>query len=184
MDTVEKIKDTLEQSILQVDDRITKENIAHYDVKVDEADIPKDGKMTIVLPYPAGTDATYKFTVVQMYATDAYGNTLGEVAISEVTNTKEGIRFEMTGMAPITVGWTAPDPDATEAPTESTDVPTGDTKDKDNTVLIIVIAAVAVLAVAGGVTFFLLKKKKPAVPAEAPADEPEEIEELNDDPEA
>ncbi|MBQ7329756.1 MAG: hypothetical protein IJX01_07625, partial [Oscillospiraceae bacterium] len=70
----------------------------------------------------------------------------------------------------------------TLAPTESTDVPTGETK--DNTVLIIVIAAVAVLAVAGGVTFFLLKKKKPAAPTEAPADEPEEIEELNDDPEA
>ena len=73
-------------------------------------------------------------------------------------------------------------PGETLAPTESTDVPTGETK--DNTVLIIVIAAVAVLAVAGGVTFFLLKKKKPAAPTEAPADEPEEIEELNDDPEA
>ena len=73
-------------------------------------------------------------------------------------------------------------PGETLAPTEATDVPTGETK--DNTVLIIVIAAVAVLAIAGGVTFFLLKKKKPAAPTEAPADEPEDAPELNNDPEA
>ena len=46
------------------------------------------------------------------------------------------------------------------------------------------IAAVAVLAIAGGVTFFLLKKKKPAAPTEAPADEPDDAPELNNDPEA
>jgi hypothetical protein len=45
---------------------------------------------------------------------------------------------------------------------------------------------VAILAVAGGLTWFFLAKKKPSVPATAPeaAEEPEEIEELNDDPEA
>ena len=71
-------------------------------------------------------------------------------------------------------------PDATDA----ADTPLDETKDGNNNLLIIVIAAVAVVAVAGGVTFFLLKKKKPAAEAEAPAEEPEEIEDLNNDPEA
>ena len=77
-------------------------------------------------------------------------------------------------------------PEETLAPTDSTDVPIDETKDDDNTLLIVVIAAVAVLAAAGGLTFFFLKKKKPAAPAEATEtpDEPEEIEDLNNDPEA
>ena len=74
-------------------------------------------------------------------------------------------------------------PEETLAPTEAVDTPKDETEG-DNTLLFIVIAAVAVLAVAGGLTAILLKKKKPAAPTEAPTEELEEIDELNDDPEA
>lgn len=83
----------------------------------------------------------------------------------------------------------APEETLASEETQATDTNTSeDPKDgsKGNTVVLIVAIAVAVLAVAGGLTWFFLAKKKPAVPATAPeaAEEPKEIEELNDDPEA
>ena len=90
-----------------------------------------------------------------------------------------------------TVEVIAPDetvaPEETLAPEETQDADESIPEEsKDNTVILIVAVAVAVLVVAGGLTFFLLKKKKPVASATAPeaAEEPEEIEELNDDPEA
>lgn len=80
-------------------------------------------------------------------------------------------------------------PEETLAPKETQAADANDSQNSKkgkNTVVLIVAVAVAVLAVAGGLTWFFLAKKKPAVPATAPeaAEEPEEIEELNDDPEA
>ena len=182
LDSVDKVKAALAQNLLATNQDIPAENIVHYDVKADEDDIPTDGKMTIILPYPAGTDTTYTFYVAHMFTTNTHGKTPGEIEMPEVTNTDDGIQFEVTGLSPITVGWIAPDPDATDA-TDAVDTPKDETEG-DNNLIIIAIAAVAVLAIAGGLTFILLKKKKPAAAPNAPADEPEEIDDLNNDPEA
>jgi uncharacterized surface anchored protein len=41
-----------------------------------------------------------------MFTTDVFGKTPGDVETPEVTNTDEGIRFTVTGLSPIAVGWT------------------------------------------------------------------------------
>ena len=43
-----------------------------------------------------------------MFTSNAFGKTPGDVEIPKVTKTKDGIQFEVTGLSPISVGWTAP----------------------------------------------------------------------------
>lgn len=64
--------------------------------------------LTVTLPYPEGTNSSYRFTVVHMFTQNALGKTAGEVEYPAVTNTAEGIRFTVTSLSPIAVGWTAP----------------------------------------------------------------------------
>ena len=128
IDSVEALQALLTQHIQNADTSILPENIAHYDVFAAETDIPEDGKITVVLPYPAGTDATYKFVVVHMVTSDAYGMSAGDVELPEVTNTEEGIYVELTGLSPISIGWSEPEADTPEAEepeaTEPTAAPT------------------------------------------------------------
>ena len=44
------------------------------------------------------------------YSTELYNynDTPGDVEMPKVTKTKDGIQFEVTGLSPISVGWTAP----------------------------------------------------------------------------
>ena len=77
-------------------------------IKADETHFPASGKITVTIPYPAGTDSSYSFTVVHMFTSDAFGKTPGDVELPKVKNTKDGIQFEVTGLSPISVGWTAP----------------------------------------------------------------------------
>ena len=121
LDTVEKVKEAIIQAMVKQNQHIEEENVAHYDVqlqytedggktwiKADESHFPKDGKLTVTIPYPAGTDSSYTFTVVHMFTSSAFGKTPGDVELPEVTNTEEGIQFEVTGLSPISVGWVAP----------------------------------------------------------------------------
>ncbi len=48
------------------------------------------------------------YTVVHMFTTDINGKTPGEVEKPTVTNTDKGIQFTVTGLSPISVGWTEP----------------------------------------------------------------------------
>ncbi len=71
-----------------------------------EQNFPANGKLTITLPYPEGTDSTYEFVVVHMFTTNAFDKIPGTTEKPEVENTKNGIRFCVTGLSPISVGWT------------------------------------------------------------------------------
>ena len=70
------------------------------------ANFPSGG-LTVTLPYPAGTDSTYQFTVVHMFTTTASGKIPGNTESPAVTNTEQGLRFTVTGLSPISVGWKA-----------------------------------------------------------------------------
>ena len=107
MDSVEKIKEALEGKLNAASENSV-EALAHYEIKVNKNDIPRDGKMTVIMPYPAGTDANYTFYGAQMYTADAYGKKAGDIEALTVVNTAEGIQFEIFGTSPIAIGWTAP----------------------------------------------------------------------------
>ena len=117
LDTVEKVKEALEGKLkaASVDNEL--ETLVHYDIKVNKNDIPRHGKMTVIMPYPKGTDANYTFYAAQLYAADAYGKKAGDVTVVEAINTAEGIQFTVYGTSPIAIGWIAPvaegDADAT-----------------------------------------------------------------------
>lgn len=67
---------------------------------------PKGGKLTVVLPYPEGTNKDdYTFSVSHMFTTDFFGKTPGEIETPEVRLTGEGIEFDVTGLSPIALGW-------------------------------------------------------------------------------
>ena len=121
LDTPEKVKETITKAIITQNGEVDEKNILHYDVtlmysedggktwiKADETHWPASGKLKVTLPYPSGTDKTYTFTVVHMFTSTAFGKTPGDVEMPTVTNTDKGIEFEVTGLSPISVGWTAP----------------------------------------------------------------------------
>ena len=117
LDTVDKIKEALEGKLKEASTDSV-EAFAHYEIKVNKNDIPRDGKMTVIMPYPEGTDAGYTFYGAQLHKADAYGKKAGDVETLKVINTAEGIQFEVFGISPITIGWAAPvEVEATEAPT-------------------------------------------------------------------
>ena len=121
LDTPEEVKQEMMEAIIEKNKETDQKNVAHYDValmysedggktwiKADETHFPANGKITVTIPYPAGTDSTYDFTVVHMFTSNAFGKTPGDVEMPKVTKTKDGIQFEVTGLSPISVGWTAP----------------------------------------------------------------------------
>ena len=129
LETPDEVKEAIVKAIIAENDKISEDNVVHYDVtlmysedggetwvKADETHFPENGKLTVKLPYPEGTDKTYTFTVAHMFTSDAFGKTPGDVEYPEVTNTEDGIVFEVTGLSPISVGWTAPETDEPERP--------------------------------------------------------------------
>ena len=122
LETPEAVKENIVEAIITANDQISNDHVEHYDVTLMYSDDggetwveankdhwPEGGKLTIELPYPAGTDSRYTFVVAHMFTTDDFGKTPGDVEFPEVTKTKTGIRFEVTGLSPISVGWDAPD---------------------------------------------------------------------------
>ncbi|MCD8332968.1 MAG: hypothetical protein LUB60_02350, partial [Clostridiales bacterium] len=81
---------------------------------------PADG-ITVTLPYPDGTDASYEFTVLHMFTVDSdrLGITAGDTESPTVTKTDDGLIFTLTGLSPVAVSWKAVKTTATE--TETTD---------------------------------------------------------------
>ena len=60
-----------------------------------------------MLPYPEGTSrTTHNFKVIHMFTTSDFGKTPGETETPSVSKTTDGIRFTVTGLSPIAVGWT------------------------------------------------------------------------------
>jgi len=67
---------------------------------------PESGKLTVTLPYPAGTGMhTHKFVVAHMFTESAGDHKAGDIEYPAVTNTANGIQFEVTGLSPVAVTW-------------------------------------------------------------------------------
>jgi len=119
LNTVEAIKTKLTAELTGVPEN----NKAVYDVELMVSDnsgatwklataddFPKSGTLTVTLPYPATTDNTYTFTVVHMFTIDnGEGKKPGDTETPAVTNTADGIQFQVTDLSPISVGWTEPE---------------------------------------------------------------------------
>ena len=121
LDTVEEIKDALKLEIKKLHSEITDATSAIYDVtlwyhpgdddsvwqKADKSHWPKSGKITVVLPYPEGTGKnTHNFKVTHMFTVEMNNNKPGTFEYPTVTKTEEGISFQVSGLSPITLGWT------------------------------------------------------------------------------
>lgn len=136
LDTPAKVNEALVKALITASGTVEDGNVAHYDVtfmvtedggatwtKAGEEHFPASGKIQVTLPYPKGTDKTYTFTVVHMFTSTAFGKTPGSVETPSVTNTDDGIRFEVTGLSPISVSWKTPGYDCTVSGHKLTKVP-------------------------------------------------------------
>jgi len=116
--TPELVEAELKARIKTISAGIPEENTAVYDVELmvnrdggdtwipaTEDNFPEAGHLTVTLPYPAGTHSGYTFWVVHMFTA---GANAGRTEAPAVTNTAAGIQFQVTGLSPISVGWTAP----------------------------------------------------------------------------
>ena len=119
--SVDELTTALKTEITQINSAVPASNIAVYDVKLmvttdggrtwevaTKDNFPANGQLTITLPYPEGTNSRYTFTVVHMFTTSDFNKTPGNTEKPPVTNTADGIQFTVTGLSPISVGWTAP----------------------------------------------------------------------------
>ncbi len=118
LNTPEKIAQAMRAAITQTG--VPARNTAVYDVTLmistdggatwttaTAADFPANG-LTVTLPYPAGTNSSYTFTVVHMFTTSDFNKTPGDTETPRVTNTASGLQFTVTGLSPISVGWVQP----------------------------------------------------------------------------
>lgn len=110
LNTPEKIETKLTTEITTVNTAIPQANVAVYDVtlmvstdngstwkEATKDNFPTGGKLTVTLPYPEGTDSSYTFTVVHMFTTNDFGKAPGSTETPAVTNTANGIQFQVTG---------------------------------------------------------------------------------------
>ena len=123
LNTPAKLEAVLKTEITKVTPGIPQTNTAVYDVVLlvstdggrtwtpATRDNFPSGGLTVTLPYPAGTNSSYRFTVVHMFTTSDFGRQPGETEVftpDQVKNTANGIQVTVTGLSPISAGWTAP----------------------------------------------------------------------------
>lgn len=116
LDSVEQIAAALRLEAGKAGVAASAGNSVIYDVKlqsresgadweeVTEEDFPEEG-ITVRLPYPAGTNARYAFTVIHMIAS---GSDAGQTERPAVVNGAENISFTVKSLSPFCVVWTAP----------------------------------------------------------------------------
>ena len=120
-DTVAKIETELKTQIAE--QGVAAESTVFYDVilkvSADKGEswedgsvehFPEDYKVRVKLPVPEGTTPeTHEYFVVHMYSSAAFGKTVGETEMPEVTEVEEDgkyyIEFTVTGLSPIMVGF-------------------------------------------------------------------------------
>ena len=123
LNTPERLETAMRTEITQATSGIPQANTAVYNVTlmvstdggVTWTPATKDnfptGGLTVTLPYPSGTNSSYRFTVVHMFTTSDFGKTPGATEVftpDKVKNSAQGIQVVVTGLSPISVGWTAP----------------------------------------------------------------------------
>lgn len=119
LNTPAKLEKAMKLAVTEANSAVAKENTAVYDVSLMVSEdggknwtpatrdnFPAEGRLTVTLPYPEGTGQnTHDFVVIHMFTTDDFGKTPGETERPAVTKTAEGIRFTVTGLSPVSLGW-------------------------------------------------------------------------------
>ena len=139
--TVEKIQQAMEKVVLT---KIGEQNTgnAHKTIVYDavlmitengvtrpatKEEIEARGGITIMFPYPAGTNKTdYVFTVAHMLTMDMAGMKAGDIETPEITLTDAGLQVTLKGLSPIMVGYSkkAAEPTPAEPTVPETTAPT------------------------------------------------------------
>lgn len=118
LNTPAKLETAMKLAVTQANSTVPAENIAVYEISLlvstdggttwtpaSKDNFPAGG-LTVLLPYPEGTGQnTHDFVVTHMFTTDDFGKTPGETEKPAVTKTAGGIRFTVTGLSPISLGW-------------------------------------------------------------------------------
>ena len=103
LDTPAELEAVMRLKITQADAGISAGNTAVYDVTLmvstdsgkswtpaAPANFPAGG-LTVTLPYPEGTDSSYRFTVIHMFTSPTFNKTPGDIERPAAANTKAGI---------------------------------------------------------------------------------------------
>ena len=128
--TVEKIEKAMEEVVLQ---KIKEHNTGNeqktitYDAVLmitengvtrpaTKEEVEARGGITIVIPYPAGTNRTdFVFTVAHMLTVDMAGMRAGDIETPQIMLTDAGLKVTLKGLSPVMVGYSKK-----AAPTEPT----------------------------------------------------------------
>ncbi len=117
LNTTEKIESKMKQELQKRAAGVASDKVVVYDVvlmvningtgwKTATKDNFPQGGLTVVIPYPEGTDRTkHDFVVSHMFTEEMNGHKAGEIEYPSVTKTGEGLEFKVNGLSPISVGW-------------------------------------------------------------------------------
>lgn len=156
LDSVDLIWEALLEMMWNVDENINRVSFFDavpwfYDgeqwIFADEEHLPEDGYVTVVLPYPEGTDMDTEFTALHMFTTDTFGMTPGDVELLMPVNTEDGVELELTGLSPVMLGWVDYDAE------DEINPPTGDSD-------VAIFFTMMLFSVLGMATVVLLNKKR------------------------
>ncbi|MCD7770026.1 MAG: LPXTG cell wall anchor domain-containing protein [Oscillospiraceae bacterium] len=152
------------ESRVTVSEGYTRENTAVYDVVLQyrvsggewvdaTADnFPAEG-ITVTLPYPEGTDASYDFTAVHMFTatSERLGITASGTETPAVTKTDDGLVVTLNGLSPVAIAWKAGAAAAAATATPAASPRTGDNSSA---------ALWAILLLASGAGLVLLTRRR------------------------
>ena len=117
LNTPEKIESQIRNSLTAKG--ISNDNIRVYDValqvyvngawqNVSAENFPAEG-VTVIVPYPAGTDSTYNFVASHLFTKSMNGYSAGHIETfpesGTIKTSPAGISFTVHGLSPISVGW-------------------------------------------------------------------------------
>lgn len=117
LNTLDKIRDVLRNSILKQKDSVPDSNIKYYDVTIvligagDEympltpENLPANGEVTILLAYPEGTNKNDYAFYASHIITDALYGEVGSVETPTVKATDAGLEITIHGTSPVALGW-------------------------------------------------------------------------------
>lgn len=119
LNSEEEIKAELRLQITLKNSKSNKDNTVFMDVSLlvfennewrpATRDDLKDGRITVLLPYPevvAAKYGQYNFTVAHMVAMADCGLDVGTVEFPAVTKTPSGLLVTLTGLSPVAISWT------------------------------------------------------------------------------
>lgn len=136
--TVEKITDALKKIVeekLNIKNTENKVNSSVFDVTLmiiengvsrpaTKEEIEAKGSITVILPYPKGTNGTdYIFSVAHMLTVSMNGMEAGDIETPAVTITERGLQVTLKGLSPVMIAYTQKAAEPTVPDTTKPSVP-------------------------------------------------------------